>query len=737
MLKRLVLSATFIATLLLAGAAIAQQPGLARLAAAPANALGSHDGVATFRGVMPTQAQVDGLRAKGLQVQRFSHLPLALLRGPRGAMVDAVKAGLAADVYPNDRLHFHSAASNLAIKANEVHALSVNGAGIGVAVIDSGIDATHPDLAKRVTHNLKIVESGQPGLDLVLAMEQTPYSNSDTSSGHGTHVAGIVAADNTTGQMIGVAPGAHLVGYGTGEAIFVFGVLTAFNDMIANKDAWKIRVVNNSWGSSFRMFDPQEPINQATRVAHGNGIVVVFAAGNSSTEMSINPYSVAPWVISTGNGTLNHQRSPTSSGGLEFDNATFIEQLPAPTGDVRHLFFSGDRIGLYHPSLSAPGTNILSTATTGVAVTSLPGGYASASGTSMAAPHIAGVVALMLQKRPSLTPDEVKSVLQVTSDLMPDTTNSSWVQPFFQVGYGYVNARAAVDLVGRNRYNKEKALARLQLSADQRVLADRDERVLSTSYWAYAAPAATIAGVPDSRAFKVSVTSATQAVKALVSYPSLGYVGQNPFNYSLTLVDAVGKTIATSTAAPNAGMSRFFVDLTDPALGPVAFGEWTLNVVGEQGAQDQDVLMGILVSVAFHQLAHQTRVSPKLPVFTATGSTTFYLTPGPAGLLTSPEGCNLQAGAPVGGLASTRPTGTCQSANMGYAVNYGANVPASFTSAPLSLPRRSPRLSPSAGLSRCASTWSIPRSPRGSRRRTRGWFSRSTQWMRTATCCSR
>src|SRR5688572_8927764 len=168
MLKRIALSITFVATLLLAGAALAQQPGLARLAAAPANALGSHDGVATFRGVMPTSAQIDGLRAKGLQVQRLSHLPLALLRGPRAAMVDAVKAGLAADVYPNDRLHFHSAASNLAIKANEVHALSVNGAGIGVAVIDSGIDATHPDLAKRVTHNLKIVESGQPGLDLVL-----------------------------------------------------------------------------------------------------------------------------------------------------------------------------------------------------------------------------------------------------------------------------------------------------------------------------------------------------------------------------------------------------------------------------------------------------------------------------------------------------------------------------------------------------------------------------------------
>jgi hypothetical protein len=96
--------------------------------------------------------------------------------------------------------------------------------------------------------------------------------------------------------------------------------------------------------------------------------------------------------------------------------------------------------------------------------------------------------------------------------------------------------------------------------------------------------------------------------------------------------------------------------------------------------------MGILVSVAFHRLQKQTRVRPAMPSFTPAGSATYYFTPGAAGLAASPEGCNLQAGAPVAGLSVTRASGTCQSGSMGYAINYGAGVAAEFTSAPLAAP---------------------------------------------------
>jgi len=691
MVRRIFFAVALILSLVHAPRADAQTPtltGLKMLSVSPANAFGTFDGVATFGGVMPTGAQLDALRSLGLRVQGFKNLPLAMLRGPRQALFDAVRLGHAADVYPNEQLEFFSAASDFSIKANEVHAAGVNGAGVTVAVVDSGIDGTHPDLAGRVLRNYKMVDYGTVAAGVVappiiVRMDTGPLNNSDTSSGHGTHVAGIIAADNTDGKVLGVAPGARLVGYGTGEAVFVFNVLTAFDDIISAGD---IKVVNNSWGSSFRLFNPDEPINQASLALYGAGIVVVFAAGNASTEMSLNPYSAAPWVISVGNGTLAHQRNTSSSGGLQFDNS-FLTLLPAT--DEKHLAFSGDRIGLYHPSVSAPGTDIVSTATTGLLVTAPPGGTASASGTSMAAPHIAGVAALMLQKNPKLSPAEVKSAMQVTSDPMPSLADTKKVEAFWMQGYGFVNAKAAVDLVGRNRYSKDKALAKLQATADAKILADRDYKVVATDYWAFTAAAATVNGNPDSRQYTIQVPSTTKAIKALVSYPSLGYVGQNPFDYQLTLVDAAGKTVGTSTPAADAGMSLFFADLTQ---GSYTYGTWTLNVVGNLGASDQDVLMGILVSVGLHQLAPQARVAQALPKFTAGGSTSFYFQNGAAGALTSAEGCNQQASAPVGGLSGTRNSlGTCQSGLMGYAVNYGAaglagGTPASFTSAKLAAP---------------------------------------------------
>src|SRR5437867_3860718 len=428
--------------------------GLALLAVEPANADGSVDGIATFGGAMPASSRLDGMRALGLRVQGFQNLPLALLRGPRSAMVQAVTSGLAADVYPNERLRLESVASDAAIRANEVQALGIDGAGVGVAIVDTGIDATHPDLRNRVTHNVKIVDGSAAGLSttpLVIPVDQGPYNDSDTSGGHGTHVAGIVAADNTDGQVLGVAPGAELIGYGTGDAVFIFSILAAYDDMLTHRADWHIRVANNSWGSSFRLFDPDEPINQATKAAHDAGLLV----------------------------------------------------------------------------------------------TSPPGGTASASGTSMACPHVAGVVALLLEKRPSLAPDEVKTILQVTAGLMPDTSDTTRVQPFWQSGYGYVDAKAAVDLAGRHRYS-QKAITRLQQAADQRVLGDRDYSVLGTDAWTFLAAPATVSGVPDNRTYNLQVTSATKAIKAIVSYPSLSYVGINEFDYHLTLLDAGGTTVSES-----------------------------------------------------------------------------------------------------------------------------------------------------------------------------------------------
>ena len=657
--------------------------GLALLATAPARADGSFDGIATFGGVMPNATQVDGLKALGLRVQSFQNLPLALLRGPQAAMFDAVSRGFASDVYPNEKLQFFSNASNIAINVDKVQALGVNGEGVGIAIVDSGIDATHPDLMNRVTHNVKIVnpEVAVPQSDprLVIPVDQTGYNNSDTSSGHGTHCAGIAAADNTDGQVIGVAPKAELIGFGTGDAVFIFSILAAYDEMLTHRVDWNIRVASNSWGSAFRLFDPNDPINQATKAAHDAGITVVFAAGNETTEMSINPNSVAPWVISVGAGTLNHQIADFSSGGIQHDNS-----IPGvlPAGDEIHTSYTGDRIGIYHPSVVAPGVNIVSTATTGVLVTSLPGGTASASGTSMACPHVAGVVALLLQKRPSLTPDQVKTVLQVTTTLMPGVANTKLVEPFYYSGYGYVDAKAAVDLISRHSFNPNK-LSRFQQDADARVLGDRDYKVLGTDFWTFTAAPATVSGVPDEKNYQVNVTSSTKAIKALVSYPSLGYVGENPFDYHITITDAAGTLVAESTASASNGISDLVVDLTQ---GSYVYGNWNVNLRGDLGSQDQGLVMGTRVTLTLAQLVPQPRISPTLPVFTATGATSYFFQPGAAGLASSPEGCNLQAGAPKGGLALTQASGTCQAGGMGYALNYGTGDVAVFTSAPLAAP---------------------------------------------------
>jgi hypothetical protein len=256
------------------------------------------------------------------------------------------------------------------------------------------------------------------------------------------------------------------------------------------------------------------------------------------------------------------------------------------------------------------------------------------------------------------------------------------VQPFWQSGYGYVDAKAAYDLISRHRYNRN-ALTKLQSSADTRVLGDRDYKTLSTDYWTFPAAAATVDGTPDNKNYTITVTTATKAIKALVSYPSLSYVGVNEFDYHLTLTDAGGTVVAESTASASAGTSDFFVDLTKASH---VYGAWNLNVRGDLGAQDQGVIMGSRVSVTLAQLAPQLRVRPTMPSFTASGSATYYFQPGAAGVLTSPEGCNLQAGAPAGGLAPAKSLAPCQSGSMGYAVNYGAGIPAIFNGAPLAAP---------------------------------------------------
>ena len=183
-------------------------PGLDAVLAAAA-AAGADDAtkpvraIATFDAV-PDVETVAGLRALGLTTQPMRHLPLAIVQGPAAALRMAVESGVANDVYPDEPIELLDQASADAMGGAAARAAGFTGKGMTVAVVDSGCDASHPDLADHVAHNVKLYSAEYLNVrpdssnTLVVPVEEGPYQNTDLGSGHGTHVAGIIAADGTT-----------------------------------------------------------------------------------------------------------------------------------------------------------------------------------------------------------------------------------------------------------------------------------------------------------------------------------------------------------------------------------------------------------------------------------------------------------------------------------------------------------------------------------------------------------
>ncbi len=569
--------------------ATADTIGLARLDAAssPTSVV---RGIATFDAV-PTVANVAALKAYGLTVQPMKHLPLALVLGPVASIDAAVQGGAANDVYPDEQLRYFDRSSADAMGAALPRAKGFTGKGVTVAVVDSGCDASHPDLADHVVHNVKLYSAEYANVTpdssntIVVPVELGPYQNSDLGSGHGTHVAGIIAADgHTSPDHIGVAPDASLVCYSVGEVIFTTAVVTAYDHLLDQPNLWNVKVINNSWGNSFQQFDPRSPVAVATRAVADLGVNVIFAAGNSGdgeAEMGLNPFSEAPWVTSVAAENLEHVRSSFSSNGLLFDNS-----LPVTIGAGGHTVFTGDRIGVYHPDVTAPGENISSTCdTAGTAVGPCPPGEnTEASGTSMASPHAAGAAAVLLQANPSLTPDQVRSALEVTA--APVTRADGSQAPFWQVGYGTIDLNAAVNLV-RDK-TAMKNLARTQASRDKTALGSSPFKVPTSDFWTWDAPRASLLGATDSRTFTATVPSTTAQLKVTISHPSLAFVGVNGMEYSVTVSDAAGKVLGTTTESTlGAGTASLQIDLKAAGATP---GTFTFAVSGDIAASDPDTL---------------------------------------------------------------------------------------------------------------------------------------------------
>ncbi len=267
------------------------------------------------------------------------------------------------------------------IGAGSVHEGGNKGAGVKVAILDTGIDTDHPDLSYDPSCSASFV-SGQ---------------SLEDGNGHGTHTAGTVAAlDNGTG-VVGVAPEATLCIYkvlsNSGSGSYS-DVIAAVQQAVADG----VQVTNNSYGSSG---DPGSIVKAAFDAAEAAGVLHVAAAGNSGNPKGKGKNCIYParWdsLIATAATKQDDSRASFSSTCSEME-------------------------------LAAPGYQINST---------VPGGYGTKSGTSMASPHVAGTAALVFAANPGWSNDQVRTQLQTTADDLGDPGRDKLY------GFGLVDADEA------------------------------------------------------------------------------------------------------------------------------------------------------------------------------------------------------------------------------------------------------------------------------------------------------
>lgn len=261
------------------------------------------------------------------------------------------------------------------------------GTGIGVAVLDTGVDLTHPDLKGRVVANVSCVKSSQTGND---------------EHGHGTHVAGIIAANDNTVGVVGIAPQARIIavkvldakGIGTASSVlcgidWIQGRAIQYNIKVANMGFGGIGQGDTTCGTT-----NHDPLHQALCQSTQAGMTYVAAAGNESTDTSsIIPATYGDTLITVSafidtDGFPSEKGNPTNFG----NDDTFAN-------------FSNFGTSV---AIGAPGVDIVSTGKKGT--------YYAAHGTSMAAAYVTGMLALYFQSHPGTTWRDAKTALQLAGE---------------------------------------------------------------------------------------------------------------------------------------------------------------------------------------------------------------------------------------------------------------------------------------------------------------------------------
>ncbi|HEV2863641.1 MAG TPA: S8 family serine peptidase [Pyrinomonadaceae bacterium] len=384
----------------------------------------------------PTESDLADLRACGIAGGTlYRALPVVAVTATRRQLVAVSRLPNVRSIYGNRTLQTTSdpyvalAGAERVARDPELTGtnagLPLTGRGVTVAVIDTGLDGTHADLAGRVARNVKLADTQSLGVGFTYPAGVEDVPNTDLTYGHGTFVAGVIAGDGARsgGAYAGVAPGAKVVGLSAGD-LNLFHVLAGFDYVLTHPDLG-VRVVNCSF-SAETLYDENDPVNVATRILYERGVNVVFSAGNGGPGLhTLNPYAQAPWVVSVG-ATDNKGRLPSFSARGEFGGPGSRPTLVAPGVNV---------VGPRAAGVNLVGASALTSSRKLSAADSLY--YTVGTGTSFSAPQVAGTIALMLEADPGLTPAEVRDILQRTATPLP---------PYYshEVGAGMLNAHAAV-----------------------------------------------------------------------------------------------------------------------------------------------------------------------------------------------------------------------------------------------------------------------------------------------------
>lgn len=265
---------------------------------------------------------------------------------------------------------------------------------IKIAILDTGVDLNHPDLKNKIVAGRNISEPNKPPMD---------------DSGHGTHCAGIAAAETNNNEGgIGICNKCSIMPV----KILTYGSGT--DDVISEGIVWAVDNGANVITMSLGIYRSSKPIEDALKYALDKGVTITASAGNKNQEFDIHLPSTYPGVIEVASTDANDKKSSFSNFGKKI-------------------------------SVAAPGTAILSTLPTYSVSSKKPLNYGKLSGTSMASPHVAGLAGLILSQKPNLKPAEVTKIIESTSK---DLGDSGWDKIF---GNGRIDALSALKSISQTR----------------------------------------------------------------------------------------------------------------------------------------------------------------------------------------------------------------------------------------------------------------------------------------------